>query len=379
MDPRVSVQDRARRGKRVGLAATGANLVLFAAKLAGGLLSGSISLCADAVNNLSDALGGVVTAVGFKVASKPADEKHPYGHARSEYVATLILAVFMAVASIELGKSSVERILAPVALDLSLPLFLLTAAAVVVKLVLGAFYKKRAKEIDSRTLSAAATDSFLDALATFSILAGMLTERFFALRADAYLGLFVCLLLLISGVRILIDTLDPLLGAPPEPAQIRAYEARILRHPEVSGVHDLIIHNYGVHRDFATAHIEVDADPDLERAHALADGIEREFLRDEGVTLTIHIDPVRRDDPLAIEAQNALAGFLSELSEELSAHDFRVVRTGNETSFFFDLKVPSGFSVPDAELRKHVSAFLETRFPETRVDLTIDRGFLPSI
>ena len=111
----------------------------------------------------------------------------------------------------------------------------------------------------------------------------------------------------------------------------------------------------------------------------LNDGIEREFLRDEGVTLTIHIDPVRRDDPLAIEAQNALAGFLSELSEELSAHDFRVVRTGNETSFFFDLKVPSGFSVPDAELRKHVSAFLETRFPETRVDLTIDRGFLPSI
>ena len=211
------------------------------------------------------------------------------------------------------------------------------------------------------------------------MICSLCAQEFFGILLDGYFGLAVCLFVLVSSVRILIESFDPLLGAPPDKARIKEIEQKILSYPETLGVHDLVLHNYGANNSFVTAHLEMDARSDLTHAHELADRIERDFLKTEGVTLKIHIDPVSIDDPLTEQERAAINGFVKKIDAALSVHDFRVVRAGDQTTYYLDLSVPSAFCVPDNELRELIEKFLSGRSPGSHTVLTIDRTFLPSL
>ena len=361
--------------RRCGLAAGGIgvalNLTLFLGKLCAGALTGAISVTADAFNNLSDAAGSVVTLAGFRMAGRRADAEHPFGHGRAEYLAGLAVSLLILLVGVELGRESAGKILQP-----SEPLLTPLAAGVLtvsilVKLWMGWFNAELGKRADSAALRAAALDARTDVLATSAVLGGLAVSRLTRLNLDGWLGLAVAAFILRAGWSAAKDTIDPLLGAQPDPAMVADIESLILSHPPVLGIHDLIIHDYGPGRRMMSVHAEVPAASGLVEVHHVIDHIERELEERFGLEAVIHLDPVEPEDPLTRRLLALAAQAARELDPAATIHDLR--RTA-EGAVSFDVVVPYDVALTDGEVRAALAKRLEELEPGAGLVIGVDRS-----
>ena len=349
--------------RRCGLLAGGAgvalNLLLFAGKLLAGIVTGAISVTADAFNNLSDAAGSVVTLAGFRMAGQRADERHPFGHGRIEYLAGLAVSMLILLVGLELARSSVGKILRPEETALTLPAAAVLAASILVKLGMGRFNAALSRRIDSAALKAAALDAQTDALATLAVLAGLAASRLLHVQLDGWLGLGVAAFILRTGWTAAKDTLDPLLGARPDPAML--------------GIHDLVIHDYGPGRRMMSVHAEVPARSELVDIHAVIDHIERELDRRFGLEAVIHLDPVDQDDPHARRLLALASELVRDIDPAATVHD---LRRGRDGEVAFDVVVPYEVSLTDDEVRAALEEALCAREPDCRPVIGVDRTYV---
>ena len=364
---------RASIGSLAGIVGIVANLLLFAGKLLVGTLTGSVSITADALNNLSDASSAIVTLIGIRLAGKPADDDHPYGHARYEYLSGLAVAAMIIVIGFEMGKTAVEKIFAPTPVALSLPALGVLLASVCVKLWLSVFNRKLSQRIGSAALTATAADSRNDALATAAVLLTALTEQFLNWRVDGFVGLAVALFILWSGWGLAKQTISPLLGEAASPELRNLIVDYIARQPKVLGYHDLMVHDYGPGQRFASIHVEMDMREDPLFCHELIDDMERECLRSHNIHLVIHHDPVVTDDPELNDLRRRVRNFFREKHEKLLVHDFRILRLPQRTDLLFDVAMPRQFRGQEELLQKELEALLNRNSPvEYRAVITFD-------
>ena len=350
-----SVKVRAGVGRLSGITGILCNVLLFAGKLAVGILSGSVSITADAMNNLSDAASSIVTLIGFKLAERPADEEHPYGHARYEYLSGLAVAAMILIIGFELAKTSVEKIIHPEAVAFTLPTLLVLLVSIAVKLWLSVFNRRLGKHIDSGTLMATAADSRNDVISTAAVLAAGLVEYFTTWRVDGYIGLAVALFILYSGVMMAKDTISPLLGEAASP-ELRKLIVQILEsEPRVLGYHDLMVHDYGPGQRFASLHVEMDQKEDPLLCHELIDNLERRCLQKHNVHLVIHYDPVVTDDPEQDALQQLIQKTLAGIDGRLTMHDFRMVRGQGHTNLIFDIALPMDLKPQEKQIKQHIN------------------------
>lgn len=341
-------------GKLSGAVGILGNLLLFAAKLVIGMVSGSVSITADAVNNLSDASSSVVTLLGFRLASKPADEEHPYGHARMEYFSGLIVAAIILLIGVELGKSSIRKIVHPEAVEFSAALVIVLVLSILLKLWMAGFFTRLGRKIDSAALTASGADCRNDVISTGAVLLACIVGRFTGLAVDGYMGLLVAAFILYSGVTIAKETLDPLLGAAPDAGLVEAITGDLLAHPAVLGIHDLMIHDYGPGRQFASVHAEMDCRQDVLEAHEVLDTLERECMENHRVMLTIHYDPIVTDDETLNHMRRVVTEAVEAIDPRLSIHDFRMVCGCRNTNLIFDLALPFDMADRKTEIKARI-------------------------
>ncbi len=309
-----------------------------------GLFSGSIAVTADAVNNLSDAGSSVITLLAFKIAGKPADEEHPYGHARMEYISGMAVSFIIILLGLELMGSSFEKILHPEEVGVSALTYLVLIVSIAVKLWQGMFNRNLGKRISSEALQATAADSLNDVFSTGAVLLSTLVYQFTAIPIDGWVGMLVAIFITISGVKLIMETGSPLLGQAPDPQMVRELEEKITAYDGVIGIHDLQVHNYGPGRVFATVHAEVPANRDILVSHDIIDNIEREVGHEMNLNLVIHMDPVVTDDERLNQLHAQVQQIVAGIDSNLSMHDFRAVFGPTHTNLVFDVVVPPGFS-----------------------------------
>ena len=349
---------RAAIGKLSGAVGIFCNVLLCAVKLVAGSLSGSVSITADALNNLSDATSSIVTLLGFRLAERPADAHHPYGHARYEYLSGLGVAAIVIVIGFELVKTSVMKIIHPVAVDFSAVTVLVLAVSIGVKLWMAAFNRKLGQLIDSSALEAAAVDSRNDCLATGAVLAAGLIEWLTDWRADGIMGLAVAVFILYSGWTLARQTISPLLGEAADPGLRQQIADFISTSPKVLGYHDLMVHDYGPGQRFASIHVEMDKDEDPLSCHEIIDDLERKCLEHHGVHLVIHYDPVATDDPELERMRVVVASLLRMKDDAISIHDFRMVPGTSQTNLIFDISLPVRLSGQEKAIQTALEAAL---------------------
>lgn len=353
-DPSV----RAAIGQIAGYTGIGCNFFLFLGKIIAGLLVGSIAIIADAVNNLSDAVSSVVTLLGFRLARRPADQDHPFGHARYEYLAGLIVAELILLVGFELGKSSIDKILHPEDIPFQTVTFVVLIISILVKLWMSGFYHTLGRLIQSGTLEATSADSRNDVIATTAVLISCLVSRLWGLNIDGIAGFAVAVFIFWSGIQIAQDTISPLLGMRADGELIEALTELICSHDKVLGVHDLLVHDYGPGQCFASVHAEMDADADSLEAHDLLEHIESQALEDMNVHLVIHYDPVATKNAQWNSLRTQTEQAVTQVDPCLSIHDFRILHEGPDTKIAFDLNVPYDFSMEDSRLQQLISASL---------------------
>lgn len=372
-DPAV----RERYGMLAGGVGLALNLLLFAGKLAAGLISGAISITADAFNNLSDAASSVVTLIGFRLAGQDPDREHPFGHGRAEYLAGLAVSVLILLVGVELGRGSVEKILRPEAVEFSWLSAGVLACSILVKLWMGRFNRVLGRRIGSPAMAAAAADSRSDAAATSAVLAGLTVNSFSPLNIDGWIGLLVALFILKAGLGAMKDTLDPLLGQPPSEELVREIEKTILGHPEITGIHDLVVHDYGPGRQMMSAHAEVDAGSDLLAIHDVIDTAERELKQRFHLEAVIHMDPVAVNDPQTAALRERVGTLVRTLDPAATVHDFRVTAGPLHTNLIFDMVVPYSVKDTDRELRERVQDLVRVEMGEHYYTvIEIDRAYV---
>lgn len=346
---------RAAIGSLAGTVGIVCNIFLFLTKLAAGLLSGSVSIIADAVNNLTDASSSLVTVLGFRLARQPADKDHPYGHGRYEYLSGLAVAALILVLGAELVQSSFGRIFSPTAVEFTA----LTAGALVlsmaVKLWMCLSLNRVGHRIDSAALRAAGVDARNDVLASGAVLLGCLAERYLNWKIDGWVGLAVAVFILYSGWQVAKETVSPLLGQQADQALVEKIRSLILSHDKVLGIHDLLIHDYGPGRCFASVHVEISAEESPLDCHDIIDHIERDALAELNVNLVIHYDPVVLGDRKQAKLRATVEQIIRELDPRLAIHDFRLVRSGGQSTLVFDLEVPYDLALSQEELEQRVT------------------------
>ncbi len=334
-------QTRAKIGKLSGLVGIVCNVLLCVLKLTVGTISGSVSITADAMNNLSDATSSIVTLIGFRLAEKPADEDHPYGHARYEYLSGLAVAAMIVVIGFELAKTSVEKIISPTAVLFSVPAVIVLVGSVLVKLWLSAFNRFLGKRIQSDALLATATDSRNDVIATAAVLAAMVGEKVTGLQIDGFMGLGVALFILYSGAAMAKQTISPLLGETASPELRELIVGVIHTEPKILGYHDLMVHDYGPGQRFASMHVEMDQKESAMECHEIIDNLERICLREHNIHLVIHYDPVVTGDPEIDRVRIQVQDILHHIDSRITIHDFRMVRGQGHTNLIFDMALPA--------------------------------------
>ena len=371
-DPAV----RERYGILSGAVGIVLNLLLSAGKLFAGLMTGSISITADAFNNLSDAGSSVVTLVGFKLAGQKADDGHPFGHGRMEYLAGLLVSLMILLVGVELGRSSIGKILHPEAVDFSLVSTGILAASILVKLWMGQFNRGLGRKIGSAAMAATAADSLSDAVATAAVLAGTLVNRFAHVNIDGWVGLAVEVFILRSGWGAAKDTINPLLGESPDPELVKQLRELVLSHPQVVGMHDLIIHDYGPGRRLCSFHAEVPQDADILDAHDAIDHIEREIKEKFGIETTVHMDPIATADEKVNQLRRQVADLARVVEPEMTIHDFRVVRGPTHTNVIFDAVVPHKCRLTDEEVLQRLRRAVSALDPAYQAVIQIDRAYV---
>ena len=354
--PRKNAAGRTAYGNLASLVGMACNLLLCLGKLAAGTLFGSIAIMADALNNLSDASSNVVSLVGFRLAAKGPDEKHPYGHARYEYLAGLVVCVTILAIGLSLLKESALKVLHPTAVVFSWLSVGVLAASIGVKLWMSRFNKTIGQRINSETLMATAADSLSDMASTAVVLLGTLAGHFFRIQLVGYLGVLVAIFILYTGVSAMKDTIDPLLGRAPDPALVAGIRRLALAPPEILGLHDLIVHDYGPGRLFASLHAEVDKDDDISAIHDIIDTVERQIYHELGCEICIHMDPIAVGDKKTAECRIMAANLLAEIDPKLTMHDFRITSGPDHTNLIFDVVRPLDCKYTSEELQQRIQA-----------------------
>ncbi len=373
---RSEAEKRTRYGTVGGAVGILLNALLALVKAAAGILFGSIALVADAANNLTDAAGSIITLLGFKLAAKKPDRDHPYGHGRFEYLSGLLMAFVVLMLGVSLLWGSFQQILHPEGLTFSYLSIAVMVLSILGKLWLSFFYKKLQKLTGSATFGAASVDSRNDVISTLAVLVSTLIYAFTDLNIDGYTGLAVSLFILYSAVGLIKETLDPLLGQPPEKEFVEAIYTKALSYEGILGIHDLVVHNYGPGRTFINFHAEVSAAADIMTSHDLIDNIEREFLQEMGLETVIHLDPVITDDPALDELKNAVRETLAALDSSLTMHDFRAVVGPSHTNLIFDIVLPADFNGEEKALKVAFDALLQSKHPECFTVITFDKSYV---
>lgn len=368
-DPAV----RDKCGRVAGAVGIVTNFLLFLMKIIVGTVFHSVSVTADAVNNLTDSGSSVVTLIGFKMASKPADEKHPFGHARIEYLSGVIVSFIVIFLGLQLGMSSIEKILTPEENALTPVALVVLVISILAKLWQCLFYRKVGRMIKSESVEATSKDSRNDVIATSVVLLGAVITMLTGVNLDGYMGAAVALFIVFSGVQITISTADPLLGQAPEGELVQTITEKMLSYPGIIGMHDLAVHNYGVGRCFASAHCEVDAKNDILVSHDLIDNIERDFSRDLGIHMVIHLDPVIVGDARTDALHCKVQSLVTALYPTVTIHDFRVIWGVTHSNIVFDAAVPFSVKDSDAVITQKLEAEIQKLDPEYRTVVTIDR------
>lgn len=352
------------------------NAILFVIKVIASVLTSSISIAADAINNLSDAGSSIITFVGFRLADKPADEDHPFGHGRAEYICSLFVSMLILFMGFELAKSSVSKIIKPQGTVLTTASFIILVISVIAKLWMFFFNKKIAKTINSATVLTTAKDSLSDVLATSTVILSLVAEKLFEIKIDGIMGLIVSLFILYTGINTVKDALTPLLGTLPDKKLVSDIKNTILSHKEISGIHDMIIHNYGPNRYMMSVHAEVPCDADVLKIHDTIDLIEREIYSKFNCNTVIHMDPIETNNEHINKTATMLKDILSSIDKRLSMHDFRMVSGETHTNLIFDIVVPYDFKISSKELINTIQQKVFERDSSFFVVITIDKNYV---
>lgn len=355
-----------------GIVGIAVNFLLFILKFSVGLISGSVAIAADAINNLSDAGSAIVTVFGFKIAAKPADSDHPFGHGRIEYVAGVVVSIIILAMGFDFLKEAILRIFNPVAVSLNTVMLILLASSIIFKAWLFFFYRNVGKKINSQTITAAAFDSLSDTVGSSAVLAAVLLEKVIGFSIDGYAGVLVAILLLVGGIKFLRETINPLLGEPPTEELVEELRARLLAFDGISGVHDIIIHNYGPNQYFATAHAEVDLDGNLLEVHDLLEGAEVEIGKEMPIHLLLHCDPYNTQVPAVSEWRVKLEKVVDEFDSKFKVYDFRLVQAeDSKVVLQFHMLVPRNYIFSYDEVKAKLTDLMSEKY-EKDIKLQIE-------
>ncbi len=353
----TSPQVRGKYGILSGCVGIAVNVILFAAKFLVGTITNSIAITADAVNNLSDAGSCAVTVFGFHMSGKPADEEHPFGHGRIEYITAMVVSFIVLFMGFELGSQSIDKIRNPEDVTFNLVGAVIIGMSIFGKLWLALFNRKLGKKINSPAMSAVVADSLSDIAATSVTLIALILSNFFpSLHIDGWLGIIVACFVLKAGYGIFKETLGALIGEPPTKETVSDLEAKIMSYQHVTGIHDLILHNYGPGRFFGSVHVEMPSDIDVMLSHDIIDNIERDIYAQMGIQLVIHYDPLETNNERVNELRNLAVNTVKRINENLSIHDFRVVEGPSHTNLIFDVVVPHKFPISNDDLMAEISS-----------------------
>lgn len=368
---------RERYGKLCSLTGMTVNVFLFAIKLAAGTLSGSVSITADAFNNLSDAASSVVSLIGFKWSNKPADREHPFGHARIEYIVSSVVAVFILLMAAELLKTALEKISNPSPVLFGWPAAGILAFSIAAKLWLFLFNRNLGKRVNSPLMLATAADSLSDVMATSAVLLSSAVSPLIGFELDGYMGVAVAAFIAVSGIKILKQTIDSILGQAPPHELVETIERYIKNYDGVMGLHDLVTHEYGPNRCFASVHVEVDADVDILISHDLVDNIERDIKGDYGIHLVIHMDPIVMNDPFVVRLRQLTEQVVYCVDDTLTMHDFRVVRGATQSKLIFDVVVPYHCKKSEGKVVSEICERIRGEDHNLSAIVTVDRSYIP--
>ena len=372
----TDVHVRRAYGTMVSVTGIIVNLLLFGAKFLVGFLSGSIAIIGDSVNNFSDAGSQIISLISFRISARPADREHPFGHARIEYVASMIVSFLVLLIGFELLKESVTKIFSPELPEKSPAAVIVLVLSVLIKLWLGLFNRKIGKRIDSPVMRATAADSFSDAVSTSAVLITVLVLLLFpsvTVNLDAYMGVIVAALILFAGVRILNDAKNSILGEAPSHEIVKQIEDTVAKYPEALGIHDMVVHNYGPGHIIAALHIEVDGKKNIFETHDMIDNIERELRKDCHIEATIHMDPIVTDDARVSVLKETVLASMKKIHPSLQIHDFRFVEGKTHTNLIFDICAPFEVKLSDKELREAAENKIAAMDPSYFAVITIDR------
>lgn len=360
-------------GSAVSIVGIMTNVILAALKLLAGILSGAISITADAVNNLSDAGSQVVSLISFKISGKPADRGHPFGHARIEYIASMIVSFVILIVGFELFNNSIKKIINPEKTTYSITVLVILAISVVAKLWLFMFGRSAAKCIKSEVIAAASVDSLSDAIATLAVLVSAVICRVSGFETDAYMGVIVAIVVFIAGIKILNETKNSILGSAPDPELVADIKRIAGEYPQILGIHDMVVHNYGPGNTIASFHAEVDGSENVFHTHDVIDTIEKRLFTELSVRATIHMDPIVTDDKRVGELRKEVTVAVKKVDERLGIHDFRFVEGITHSNLIFDVTVPFELKMSDDEVKKAVSLNVSEIDPNYFVVMTVDR------
>lgn len=370
---------RTQYGKLSGVVGIVCNVILFLAKIAVGLIFSSVSIIADALNNFTDAASSIISLLGFKLSEKPADAEHPYGHGRYEYLSAMCIAVLIIVIGFELLKTSVNKLFNPQPILFGIPLVIVLVLSVLVKFWMMSFNTKIGKRIKSKALIATAADSKNDVISTMAVLIAAVVSNFVGYNLDSIAGIGVSVFILFSGYQMIKDTIDPMLGSAPDEEFIMKIKDKIMSYPGVIGMHDLIIHDYGPCRKFASVHVEMAAEENVIESHDVIDNIENDLLQNDGLHLIVHYDPILTKDPITNDIRRQVEQVVQTIDTRLSIHDLRIVPGTTHTNLIFDCVRPVEVGLTEKELKEAICCKVKEIDKGYNCVITVDDSFVPII
>lgn len=362
-------------GKFSGKVGIFCNVLLFLSKAIIGTLSGSVSITADALNNLSDAASSVISLIGFRMAEKPADNDHPYGHARYEYLSGLTVAILIILIGLELFKTSFEKVINPSEVSFSFITVIILILSILLKLWMALFNRSLGKKINSSTLRATAEDSRNDVITTSVVLIAAVISHYSGINLDGWMGLAVGVFILYSGIGLVKETLDPLLGKAPDPEFVDYIQQKIMSYDGVLGTHDLMVHDYGPGRKFASVHVEMAAERDVIESHDVIDNIERDFLANDNLNLVVHYDPIITGDAMVNDLRSWLSEKVKTICVSLSIHDLRIVPGKTHVNLIFDCVVPPSLANNSSEIISKIKNLVKEKYSNYYCVITIDLSY----
>ena len=366
---------RSNYGKFASIVGIITNILLVAIKLFAGIISGSVAIIADALNNFGDASSNVISFIGFKLSIMPADKEHPYGHGRYEYLSAFIVSILIMIIGFELLKSGIEKIITPTPVIFSITTIIILVISILLKLLLSSLNLSASKKIKSTALKATAKDSLNDAISTTVVLISLFVAHFFEILIDGVMTVMVALFIMVSAIGLVKETLASLLGKPPEKEKVEYIKNKLLSFDNVLGIHDLIIHDYGVGRQFISVHLEMPAENDVIESHELIDKIEKQFLEEDKLDIVIHFDPISTQNKLAVEVREYVTNNVPTINEHLSAHDVRLCEGKNRNIVIFDCVMPYSLTLSEKEVKEKLLNLVREKYEGFDIVVTFDRYF----